>query len=293
MPITIVCPSRVDNDETGFNWLAYVASQLDPLWQDKAVFDGRRLRFFKANLCAPFGALLCEAQRNGNAIELCDVSGEVLKIWSKNEFWRQFGGVTMNDTFRTTLAYQQFPLQQDPLKFAEYIEYELMSRERDLPHMSDDMRQEFATSIKEIFDNAQSHSQSENGIFSCGQFFPFGEHIAFTLTDLGVGFRHNVEKRMGKSCSDEAAIEWATEIGHTTRVHSGGYGLAYLRQFFAQNNGRMQIVSRQGLWELNGQSTRSTRLRHEFPGSLVNLEINTADNSYHESLAESLNEPLF
>lgn len=293
MPITIVFPSWVQNDEQGFNWLAQVAHQLSVLWQDTAVFDGRKLKHFKANLCAPFGALLHEAEKNGNRIELRDVRGEVLKIWSKNDFWRQFGGVTLNDTFRTTLAYRQFPLQQNPKEFASYIRYELMSRERDLPRMSNDMREEFARSIEEIFDNAQAHSQSENGIFSCGQFFPSDQRISFTLTDLGVGFRHNVEQRMGMSCSDEAAIEWATQVGHTTRADFGGYGLSYLRQFFARNNGRMQIVSRQGLWQLDSQSTSKIRLRHDFPGSFVNLEINTADNSFHESLAELLNEPLF
>jgi hypothetical protein len=290
---TILYPRNVESNQAGFNWLASVASTLLTIEKEQVTFDARHLRFFDANLCAPFGALLHGARNRGNTIEVGEVRGKVLEIWSKNLFMERFGGVPMNDTFRTTLAYRQFSLTQDAREFADYIQHELMARDRDLPQMSDEMRREFATSIEEIFDNALAHSNSTGGIFGCGQFFPAADRLAFTLTDLGVGFRHNVEKRMGIACSDEAAIEWATQTGHTTRARDGGYGLSSLRQFFARNNGRMQIVSQRGLWELNGSSTRKATLRHPFPGSFVNLEINTNDNTYHESLATQLNEPLF
>lgn len=293
MPATIFYPRNIESNEAGFNWLAQVAERLRLLWNDRVTFDARHLRFFDANLCAPFGALLREAIDQKIAIELGAVSGPVLEVWSKNGFMQQFGGIIMNDEFRTTLAYRQFPLQANPKDFARYIEHELMNRERDLPQMSPAMRRDFAYSIQEIFDNAQTHSDSTGGIFSCGQLFPAGDRLAFTLTDLGVGFRHNVERRMGKSCSDAAAIEWATQKGHSTRTDDGGYGLSTLRDFFMRNNGQMQIVSQQGLWELHGSAIRKTTLRYPFPGSFVNLEVNTNDDAYHDSLAASLNEPLF
>ena len=103
MPVTIRYPRNVSSNEAGFNWLARVAHRLNPLWKDTVIFDAQH-----------FGALLREALDNQIIIELGAVRGPVLEVWSKNNFMRQFGGVTLNDEFRTTLAYRQFPLQQNP-----------------------------------------------------------------------------------------------------------------------------------------------------------------------------------
>ena len=293
MPITILYPRNVKSNEAGFNWLADVSHRILPLWKDSVIFDARHLRFFDANLCAPFGALLHDAQRNEIEIDLGHVSGKVLEVWGKNYFFTEFGGTAMNDEFDTTLAYQQFDMGQSPQEFAEYLDYELMSRDRDLPPMTEETRYEFMASVHEIFANAQSHSQSREGIFGCGQFFPGRDRLSFTLADLGVGFRRNVEARMGRKCKDEDAIEWATQPGHTTRAAGGGYGLATLREFFRRNGGRMQIVSEKGFWELDGEKVRTTQLHHSFPGSFVNLEINTADQTSDPDLATALNAGFF
>lgn len=293
-PTFIYFPRNVKCNLQGFSWLSQVAAKLQLLWDAKVVLDATNLQFFDSNLCAPLGALLRDAIDNAVSIELRNVKGEVLKVWSKNEFSRHFGGATMNDVYDTTLAYRQFPLDENPKSFAHYVNQELISK--DLP-MTEEMRRDFARNIQEIFDNAQSHSQSKRGVFSCGQHFPNRNRLAFTLTDLGVGFRQTVEKRLGISTTDEKAIAWATQTGNSSRLGNGGYGLPLLKEFFARNKGRMQIVSHSGFWELNENSERVQTLQQPFPGSFVNLEINTGDEDHNgtsaQKLAESLNIPLF
>ena len=74
------------------------------------------------------------------------------------------------------------------------------------------------------------------------------------------------------------AILWAIARGHTTRAGGqGGSGLTQLREFFASNSGRMQIVSWQGFWEIDGNVEKHSVLRHPFPVNLVNLALNTQD----------------
>jgi len=271
----ILYPRNVKCDEKGFNWLAGVAHQTMPLWHEHIVFDARHLAFFDANLCAPFGAILHDIEKADNTFDLGRVPGPVLKVWSQNDFGPRFGGGRMNDTYSTTLAYRRFALQENRKVFAAYMQRELLSK--DLPEMSHETRTAFAESICEIFDNAGAHSQSENGIFSCGQFFPGRENISFTIADTGVGFRRNIEARTQRTWSDESAIEWATQKGHTTRLENGGYGLAFLKDFFTSNGGRLQIVSGHGFWQIHGQRENKIVLRHPFPGSFVNLEINTRE----------------
>jgi hypothetical protein len=55
---TILYPRSVESNQAGFNWLASVASTLLTIEKEQVTFDARHLRFFDANLCAPFGALL-------------------------------------------------------------------------------------------------------------------------------------------------------------------------------------------------------------------------------------------
>lgn len=297
-PIFISFPRNIECNFDGFSWLAKVAHRLRPLWRTSVEFEAQKLRFFDGNLCAPFGALLQDARKNEIEVSWPNVSGNVLEVWSKNEFSRHFGGAAMNDVYDTTLAYRQFPLAENPKSFAAYVTQELMSKQ--LPQMSDEMRHEFARSIQEIFDNAQTHSQSASGVFGCGQVFPLKDRLAFTLTDLGVGFRQTVEQKTKCQFEDDKAISWATQTGHSARIGHGGYGLPLLKTFFAQNKGRLQIVSGTGFWEMNEGGERSQRMAHAFPGSFVNLEINTSDETFHRSLverqnallAETLKEPL-
>ena len=86
MATPISYPRNVESNEAGFNWLASVASTLLPLRNEAVTFEARHLRFLDANLCAPFGASLQDARSRGNTIEVGEVRGKVLGIWSKNNF---------------------------------------------------------------------------------------------------------------------------------------------------------------------------------------------------------------
>jgi hypothetical protein len=293
-PLQIPIPRRVESNESGFNWLAEVAHRTGSMWLQQIRFVGEKTSFFEGNLCGPLGALLHVAAEEGNTISIGDeVSGKVLEVWSKNDFWQRFDGASMNDVFDTTLAYKQFPLNYDRREFAAYVAQELMSKE--LPeNMSQVARTRFARCIAEIFDNAQAHSRSKPGIFGCGQYFPHQFRLLFTLTDLGNGFRWNLENRWKIATSDEKASAWAVERGHTTREDGGGgSGLAQLKDFFAQNGGRMQIVSGFGFWEIQGNVAKQSRLKYRFPGSLVNLEINTADTAVYEEYLSPASADIF
>ena len=65
----------------------------------------------------------------------------------------------------------------------------------------------------------------------------------------------------------------------------GGLGLKLLREFVRLNEGRIQIVSDRGYWECDTNGENAVRMEQSFPGTVVNLEINTADtkSSYLKS----------
>jgi len=107
--------------------------------------------------------------------------------------------------------------------------------------------------------------------------------LDFSVTDLGIGIRQNVNEYTGQTLTAEQAINWAMEGNNTTKVGQipGGLGLKLLREFIIMNQGRIQIVSDKGYWELSGGKASTRSFLNPFPGTTVNIEINTADtNSY-------------
>ncbi|MBI5185831.1 MAG: hypothetical protein HZA01_08935 [Nitrospinae bacterium] len=63
-------------------------------------------------------------------------------------------------------------------------------------------------------------------------------------------------------------------------------GLKLLREFIIQNEGRIQIVSDKGYWELSGGKITTQNFQAPFPGTVVNIEINTADIKSYRLAAE-------
>ncbi len=157
--------------------------------------------------------------------------------------------------------------------------------------MSPGLIRKFRESIFEIFSNAVLHSCTKLGIFSCGQLFPSRNRLDFTVADLGIGIRQNVESHIGFSLSAEQAITWATEGNNTTKHGNvpGGLGLKLLCEFIDQNRGCIQIVSDAGYWRRENEEIHTTLLEYPFPGTVVSVEINTA-SEYSYRLASELTE---
>lgn len=146
--------------------------------------------------------------------------------------------------------------------------------------MSDGLSRRFKDSILEIFDNAAVHSETGLGIFVCGQYFHKRNKLDFSIADAGIGIRRKVARELGLKMLSHDAIAWALEAGNTTRRGRipGGMGLKIMRKFVEINHGRLQIVSDRGYWEQcqDGCLIRR-RMDDSFPGTVVNIEINTAD----------------
>src|SRR5699024_7866356 len=124
------------------------------------------------------------------------------------------------------------------------------------------------------------------------QFFPNRHRLDFSVADLGVGMRQNIKDNAGLDLSPENAIAWATEDCNTTKRGPkvpGGLGLKLLSEFIDLNGGRIRIVSDAGYWQRENRKTVTALLSHPFPGTVVSLEINTADTQSYK-LARELSE---
>ena len=161
--------------------------------------------------------------------------------------------------------------------------------------MSRGLLKKFRESIFEIFSNAVLHSRTRLGIFSCGQFFPKQSRLDFTVADLGVGIRQNIKKHTNRALSPENAIIWATKEFNTTKRGNvpGGLGLKILCDFIDLNGGSIQIVSDAGYWQRRDEKTVTKPLSDSFPGTVVSVEINTADTNVYRLTSDLNPEDIF
>ena len=284
---------EIHHDYTSFEVLASIYAQAKELMFHEVEIDMQYTKWFDADMCAAFGAILYSLSDRLNKVNIIHIPKKVETILSKNGFLSHYGRVTIPDRWGTTIPYQRFDVEDDHF-FANYIEDELIHRS-EIPEMSHELLKKFRESIFEIFSNAVSHSRSELGIFSCGQYFPNRNRLVFTVADLGVGIRQNIRDFNGQDLSSVEAIVWATEGNTTTRQGNlpGGLGLKILCEFIDLNRGCLQIVSRSGYWKRREGKIETKRLSNPFPGTAVSVEINTVDRHTYSSPSELNTEDIF
>jgi signal transduction histidine kinase len=155
-----------------------------------------------------------------------------------------------------------------------------------IPSLSSGLAKKIIQNLWEIINNAMQHSKSKYGISCCGQFYPQCGYFEIAFSDFGIGIPGSVKKFNKKyaDLSDIDCIRWSIQKGTTTRpeIESGGLGLYYLTEFLKLNKGCLQIVSHQGMFQLeNTQEKDPTIIRNTVIGTLFNLRIIYDDNLYY------------
>ena len=69
--------------------------------------------------------------------------------------------------------------------------------------------------------------------------------------------------------------------------------LKFLMDFIKLNNGKLQIVSRFGFYEFANNRESYTKLAADFPGTVVNIEINTGDTASYRLVTDVSPDDIF
>jgi hypothetical protein len=280
----ISIPSRVCSDYQGYSFLCELHHTLQPLMMEQVELDFSKTSWFEANLCAALGAIINQANQRFNQIKLVNLLPAQSNIFSRNHFLASFGGEKIKDYNDTTIKYRRNKLSDDKL-IKEFLYSELINKP-DFPKLSNAAKNEIIRSIFEIYSNAILHGDCID-VYSCGQFYPrkTPPRIDFTIVDLGKTIQSNVCDYLRKEISGIDAIRWALQENNTTKPIEknipGGLGLKLICDFVRLNNGKVQIVSSNGCWQLSGKREESFTLDYSFPGTLVNLEFNLDDKSFY------------
>ena len=288
---------NVDDDLNAFKALVDLYEACKNCSFSRIEIDMQAVRFFSAHMCAVLGAIFYALGKNLNTIILINIEEKVGNALSRNGFLTHYGCKAVPDGYRTTISYGRFDVEEGG-HFYSYVERELMHR-NEIPTMSHDLTRSFKKSIYEVFDNSVLHSRTDSGIFCCGQVFPQRKLLRFTLVDLGIGIAASIRERLSLDFPADKAIVWATEDKNTTRRGSefsqqpGGVGLKIISEFIDLNGGLIQILSGAGWWQRQQRQVTCELLDHPFPGTVVSLEINTADKKSYAYAYELIDKNIF
>ncbi len=283
----------IRSDLSGFDSIANIAKQTKDLFFDSIELDFAYCSFFEANMAAPLYSVIARLRDELNDVSINNMHSSVETILRKNRFLTVFNQPKLIDSNQTTLPFKIFKLTAGE-QFNDYLSRYMKGK--GIPTMSEALTKRFRQSLLEIFLNAAIHSKSKSGVFVCGQFYPQKHRMDFTIADAGVGIRENVRKHTGKTkLSSCKAIEWAMTEGNTTKTGNqpGGLGLKLIKDFVQMNKGKIQVVSRFGYYEFSANGESIQKMNNDFPGTCVNIEINTEDTSSYYLKSGLKSEDIF
>jgi hypothetical protein len=285
--------STTRNNFYGFSEIAKIAEQVDSLSQDAVELDFCYCSFFEANMVAPLYSVIARLRSHLNDVSVCNINTQTENILKKNHFLTAFNMPVLQDTYQTTLPFKIFKLNANE-QFYDYLERYMNGK--GIPKMSQKLTKRFRQSLLEIFSNATIHSESDSGVFACGQVYPKKHRLDFTFADAGVGIVENVRNyTKSPNLNSCDAIRWALAEGNTTKQgrQPGGLGLNFIQEFVRINGGKLQIVSDGCFYELSAKRSIFREMPSAFPGTCVNLEINTEDTNSYCLQSEVNNSSIF
>lgn len=277
----------------GFERLGRLASCTKDLVFDELMLDMSEVKVFDAHMAAPLGAILARVADSFNKVVIVDVPGKVEKKLRRNRFLTRYRYEPLRDSRRTAMPFRRIRLSGQGA-FEDYVEQWL--GRRGMPNMSRKARKVFKTKVFEIHENAVIHSESDIGVFVCGQFFPNQKRLDFTIADAGIGIRETVRRYFENDrIGSVRSLRWALAPQHTTKRDRlpGGLGLQLLKDFARLNGGKIQIASRFGYYEYSHGEENFFRMSTDFPGTAVTIEVNTADESTYVLADEVSSDKIF
>lgn len=271
-------PREICTDSRGFSALTelYALGNGETLGGE-VVLDFSGCQWFEANMCAPLYSVISRFFQERKTVQVSGLRSNITKVFQKNGFAKILGLPIVPDINETTIPFVRLS-PSETRRFAEYSTGKF--KEIFVKKHFSNPPEKFFESVNEIFQNSSVHAKTRASVASCGQFFPRDNRIDFAISDCGIGIPENVREFLGTLIPDKDAVIWATSESNTTRKANtngspGGLGLKIVRDFIDGTHGKLIIVSGNAFVYRQKGETLGITLPNAFPGTCVNIEINT------------------
>ena len=241
------------------------------------------------------GGLACMVQARGGRMifDWATLPSAVLMNLGQNGFRFNFG-CTQVPWDGNSIPYRR-DMEVDSTVIGDYLRYKWLGK--GWVNISSELQAIIAGQVAEIYINANDHSQSGIGVFSCGQHYPKMGRLHLTVVDFGVGIPAQVRSLPENATfSSPAALAWAFQEGNTTRRDGipRGLGLNLLQGFIRKNHGNLTIWSNDAQVSIGDNEVKYESHDINFNGTLVDIAL-LCDERYYCLASEMppAGDPLF
>lgn len=214
---------------------------------ENIIFDFSSCRFLGPNAVVFLGGITRLIQSGNRQVSL-GINTMLPKIQmnlQQNGFAQMMGSATAGWQ-GNSIPYREY-LEPNQVTILKYLTDDWLGR--GWINISQNLKNEIAGRMWEIFANAFEHSLSKIGLVCCGQYFKNRKELILSVADFGVGIPTNVRTFRGQpTLANGDAMQWAFQKGNSTRINGGpgGVGLDILKEFVRVSKGSLAIYSHGG-----------------------------------------------
>ncbi len=282
----IQIPTLNDTPED-FQQLFEMSNQVNGLFEDVR-FDFSNCKFLRSNAVAFLGGLARLIESFGGSVIFdWDTlrSNSVRANLCQNGFAGNFG-YNAKAWSGHSIPYRE-EMEPDMNKIMDYLTYRWIGK---WVNVTDRLRDAISGRMWEIYSNAFEHSDTEVGVFTCGQHFRHRNDLILTVVDFGLGIPAKVkaflsqfvdEARVSKLSGAEC-MKWAFERGNTTSMGgvARGLGLDLLKEFVRVNQGKLEVYSNDGYAIIDKEGERFDNSPISFQGTVVHITLRCDEKLY-------------
>ncbi|MBN2595760.1 hypothetical protein [Labilibaculum sp.] len=262
-------PYKVVNNFQGYVFFSEMHHQTKNCFEEQIVLNFANTKVIESNLFAILGSVIAGLERRKNKVRLVNMQEPIQNLFNSKKL---INGSARKYLWKCFVKCQQFA-SVDEEALADYLEKRIFP-ERPEVKLNKQLKMAVQLCVAEVYRNAFAHSNCKE-VFIAHYYSVYNKKLLISIVSQGRPFSLLVNKTLNKRLNGVGAIEWAVENGHTTEKDAHkGIGLYTIRQFIKQNQGKIQILSGDGVWKQVKHRSFSKLYEKEFPGSIITLEFN-------------------
>jgi len=262
-------PKKLTNNFQSYLFFTELQASTKQLIKDEVVFNFQESKLIESNLFAVLGSLIMDLEKRRNKVRLINFQDSILNLFYTKKMIR--GGMR-KDVWKCLIKCQHFS-SPDEEALTEYLETKIFPERPDVA-LNPQLKMAIELCVAEIFRNAFTHSNRKE-VFISHYVSVHNKKLIISIVSKGVSIQQLATGTLRKAQNGAGAIQWAIDSGTSSKPFKhNGMGLFTIRQFIEQNDGKIQIISGNGVWKQVKHRKFSKLTRKEFPGTIVTLEFN-------------------
>jgi len=267
--MVIDIPKKVTNNFQGSVLFSDFFERTKACYNEEIILNFEETKLFESNHFAVLACLVAFLERRRNKVRFIEMQESIQNLFNYKKLENKRN---QKRIWKSLIKCQCFT-SPDEVSLSDYLEGKIFPNRPEIT-TNPQLKMAIELCVAEIFRNAFVHSLCKE-VFIAHYFSVYNKKLFLSIVDQGKTMRDLARVNNNQGLNGVEAIEWAVKEGTSTKSESHkGIGLNTIRQFVKQNQGKIQVLSGNGVWKQVKHRTFSKSYEKSFPGTIITLEFN-------------------